>query len=81
MIHIPQISKLNNLSINVYVINKVSKNNEIITFYLSKNKSDEPTYHLLIIKSTEIELQNLSLIIIISVEICTLFCFNKCILK
>lgn len=49
--NILKFEKLNNISINVYGIDKSSnKKNEIVPLYLSKNKSNEPSYHLLMIE-------------------------------
>ena len=48
---VSKFEKLNNLSINVYGIEKSKKNCEIVPLYLSINKSDKSRIHLLMIKS------------------------------
>ena len=48
---VSQFEKLNNLSINVYGIEKSKKNSKIVPLYLSVKKSDKSRIHLLMIES------------------------------
>ncbi|XP_043285742.1 uncharacterized protein [Venturia canescens] len=48
---IPKFEKMNNLTINVYGIEKCKQKSEIVPLYLSKNKSEKPTIHLLMVAS------------------------------
>ena len=48
---VSKFEKLDNLSINVYGIEKSQKNSEIVPLYLSANKSDKSIIHLLMVES------------------------------
>ena len=48
---VSKFEKLNNLSINVYCIEKSKKKSKIVPVYLSANKSDKLKIHLLMIES------------------------------
>ena len=56
--HIPKFEKMNGLSIHVYSIEKVKQGiSEIVPLYLSRNNSEKPTIHLLMInKSISIQI-------------------------
>ena len=59
---IPKFEKMNGLSIHVYSIEKVKQSiSEIVPLYLSKNNSEKPTIHLLMInKSISIQIDGVN---------------------